>query len=287
MVEKKVSEYSEEIRKMVENMSLMDDDLMSRVFDHNIPATQLLIGTILQKEVQVVDAIGQEEMKNPLVGGRSIRLDVFAKDEKGRHFDCEVQRKQSGAHPKRARFHSAMLDSRMLKEKEEFTSIRDSYVIFITETDYFKQDKPLYFVERKVGDSQPFGDGNHIIYVNGAYEGDDPLGRLMADFRRRDVTDFHYSELEDGVRHFKVDEEGKATMCEAVEKYAKGQYNNGLLEGREEGREVGREVGATQLEQAILRMKEGTSEDVLLEEGFEASIIERARNICASFRAGK
>ena len=67
-------------------------------------------------------------------------------------------------------------------------------------------------------------------------------------------------------------------MCEAVEKYAKGQYDNGLLEGRE--------VGATQLEQAILRMKEGTSEDVLLEEGFEASIIERARNICASFRAG-
>ena len=232
---KSVSEYSETIRNTVENLSLMDDDLMSHVFDQNIPAAQLVIGTILNQKVDVIRVSGQEDMKNPLMGGRSIRLDIFAKDVKGRFFDCEVQRDQRKAHPQRARFHSAMMDSRMLKSAEEFKKIKDSYVIFITETDYFKEGKSLYFIERKRENGKPFDDGNYIIYVNGAYAEDDDMGHLMEDFRRRDLEGFHNKVLEDGVRHFKAEEEGKAIMCEAVEKYAKeyakeyaqGQYDKG------------------------------------------------------------
>ncbi|MBR1441230.1 MAG: PD-(D/E)XK nuclease family transposase [Lachnospiraceae bacterium] len=186
-------------------------------------------------EVDVITVSGQEDMKNPLVGGRNIRLDIFAKDAKGRFFDCEVQRDQRKAQPRRARFHSAMLDSRMLKSAEEFTEIKDSYVIFITEADYFKEGKPLYFIERKRENGKPFEDGNFIIYVNGTYAKDDDMGHLMEDFRRRDLEGFHNKVLEDGVRHFKAEEEGKAIMCEAVEKYAKeyakeyaqGQYDKG------------------------------------------------------------
>ncbi len=184
---KSASEYSETIRKTVENMSLMDDDLMSHVFDRNIPAAQLVIRTILNQEVDVITVSGQEDMKNPLVGGRNIRLDIFAKDVNGRSFDCEVQRDQRKAQPRRARFHSAMLDSRMLQSAEEFTEIKDSYVIFITETDYFKEGKPLYFIERKRENGKPFEDGNVIIYVNGTYAEDDDMGHLMEDFRRRDL----------------------------------------------------------------------------------------------------
>ena len=71
--------YSKEIEAIVENMSLMDDDLMARVFDENIPATQLLLRTILSRDVEVIEAKGQWDLKNPLVEGRNIRLDVFAK----------------------------------------------------------------------------------------------------------------------------------------------------------------------------------------------------------------
>ncbi len=231
--EKKV--YPREIEKLVDDMSLMDDDLMSRVLDHNIPATELLLRTILQQEVEVLETLGQEEMKNPLVDGRSIRVDVLAKDKKGRYFNCEVQRKDTGAHPCRARFHSAMMDSRMLRASEEFSSIKDSYVIFLTERDYFSQGKPLYFVERKINAEKAFGDGNFIVYVNGAYEGEDEIGRLMKDMKRQETTGFFHKELEVGVRHFKV-EEGRAVMCEAVEKYANGKYADGLEKGVEQTR---------------------------------------------------
>ena len=231
--EKKV--YPREIEKLVDDMSLMDDDLMSRVFDHNIPATELLLRTILQQEVEVLETLGQEEMKNPLVDGRSIRVDVLAKDKKGRYFNCEVQRKDTGAHPCRARFHSAMMDSIMLQASEEYSSLKDSYVIFLTEKDYFSQGKPLYFVERKINDEKAFGDGNFIVYVNGAYEGEDEIGRLMKDMKRQETTGFFHKELEAGVRHFKV-EEGRTVMCEAVEKYANGKYADGLEKGVEQTR---------------------------------------------------
>lgn len=44
---------------------------------------------------------------------------------------------------------------------------------------------PLYHVDRVVQEiGKGFGDGSHIIYVNGTYKNDDePIGKLMHDFR--------------------------------------------------------------------------------------------------------
>lgn len=38
----------------------------------------------------------------------------------GKHYNIEVQKKPEGAHIRRARFNSSMMDSRMLKEGQEF-----------------------------------------------------------------------------------------------------------------------------------------------------------------------
>ena len=58
----------------------------------------------------------------------------------------------------------------------------------------------------------------------------------MSDMKNRATTGFNYKELEDGVRHFKEDKEGRKTMCEAVEKYAEKKYDYGKAEGKEEGK---------------------------------------------------
>ena len=90
----------------------------------------------------------------------------------------------------------------------------------ITQKDYFGQGLPIYTVNRyleELGDV--FKDGSHIIYVNGSYRGDDPLGKLMYDFACKNAEDMYYEELAEGVKHFK-DEGGREIMCEAVEAYA-------------------------------------------------------------------
>lgn len=49
---------------------------------------------------------------------------------------------------------------------------------------------PFYPIERiYLGTGGQFGDGEHIWYVNGAYEGDDTIGILMHDFRCSDPND--------------------------------------------------------------------------------------------------
>ena len=222
----KVTQNQDRINKLIDGLTLFDDDLMSRVFDKNIEATELLLRIILERKIKVISVIGQEEMKSAAVGVRNITLDVHALDENGEKMDIEVQGNSEGAHIRRARYHSSVLDSRMLKEGQEFKEIKDSYVIFIYKRDKFQEGLPLYHIDRYVRETgKLFEDGSHIIYVNGNYKGDDEIGYLMQDFHQTDPDNMHYKELSQGVRHFKEVEEGRDTMCEAVQEYAK-EYAN-------------------------------------------------------------
>ena len=222
----KVTQNQDRINKLIDGLTLFDDDLMSRVFDKNIEATELLLRIILERKIKVISVIGQEEMKSAAVGGRNITLDVHALDENGEKMDIEVQGNSEGAHIRRARYHSSVLDSRMLKEGQEFKEIKDSYVIFIYKRDKFQEGLPLYHIDRYVRETgKLFEDGSHIIYVNGNYKGDDEIGYLMQDFHQTDPDNMHYKELSQGVRHFKEVEQGRDTMCEAVQEYAK-EYAN-------------------------------------------------------------
>lgn len=70
-------------------------------------------------------------------------MDVHAIDVDGRHIDIEVQINAEGSHVKRARYHSSMMDARMLEEGQEFKEIKDSYVIFIYDHDKFRKGLPF------------------------------------------------------------------------------------------------------------------------------------------------
>lgn len=208
------------VNELVNELTLFDDDLMSRVFDKNIKATELLLRIILGKKVKVISVTGQNEMKNHQVGRRNITLDVDAMDQNGEEIDIEVQGNSEGAHVRRARYHSSMVDSRMLKEGQAFRELKDSYVIFIYKHDKFRKGLPLYHVERYVGETnEQFRDGSHIIYVNGNYKGNDEIGQLMQDFREKNPECMHYTELAESVKHFKEKEGGREEMSEIVERY--------------------------------------------------------------------
>ena len=124
-----------------------------------------------------------------------------------------------GADAHRARFHSSMLDTKMLKAKQKFKELHDSYVIFITKKDYMDKGLPLYHVERIIQETKErFEDGSHIIYVNGSYKNDDdPVGKLMHDFRCTSSIDMFYDELKNTVKYFKETEGERRQMRKAME----------------------------------------------------------------------
>jgi hypothetical protein len=197
----------------------MDDDFMTACLADNFEGVELILRIVLGKKDIVVKSVRvQEPLKN--LQGRSATLDVHAVDSENKEFDVEIQRKDAGAGAKRARHNSSLLDAHILKPGDDTENIPDSYVIFITENDIMEGNQPIYPVERYVtiGENKVlFGDGSHIIYVNGKYRGNDEVGMLMHDFSCTNPDDMNYEALAKKARYFKQEEKGVAAMSKILE----------------------------------------------------------------------
>ena len=223
----------------IQRFRLIDDTFMSVVFQ-DVDCTQFLVRTILQDDDLTVTRVEtQDSLKN--LRGRSVRLDITAHDAAGKIYNIEVQRKDAGALPKRARYNSAMLDANVTKPGDELENLPETYVIFITENDYFGDKLPLYHIDRVIRESaKPFQDEAHIIYVNGQYRGDDPIGSIMHDFFCADPKDMNNEILADEVAKYKDTDKGVNSMCRIMEELTNESLKEGMAKGRAEGRVEGR-----------------------------------------------
>ena len=213
----KEKQHQEDLQRL-RGLRLIDDDFMNACFDGYTDGAQLLLRIILNKpDIRVKSVKTQRRIKNLL--GRDICLDIDADDEDGTEYNVEIQRADKGADKKRARFHSSILDAHLLSPGDDFSDLPETFVIFITENDVIGKGKPLYRIERKIEEvDEPFDDGEHIIYVNGADKNaSTELGKLMHDFFCTDPDDMHYKALADKVRYSKEDEKGVAAMCKVME----------------------------------------------------------------------
>ena len=115
MVTSRESQHQKDLER-IKNFRLLDDEFMSKVFDGEIEATELILRIILEdKNIRVQEVTAQYEIKN--LQGRSIRLDIKATDSNNRIFDVEIQRADKGAIAERARFNSSIIDANQLRKK--------------------------------------------------------------------------------------------------------------------------------------------------------------------------
>lgn len=194
---------------------------MRELFRDDLPLAQLVLRIITGiSDLELIKNETQYDMKR-LLGSRSICLDVFGTDSKGRKFDLEIQRADRGATPQRARYHSSAIDVEFLKKKAEFTELPISYVIFITENDVRGEGRLIYNFEwSDIATGKPLNDGAHIIFVNGAYDNKEDtteLAKLVHDFRCKRAEDMKIKELADKTHYFKQTLEGVSIMCKAIE----------------------------------------------------------------------
>jgi len=219
MAKKDLTKKQKMIARLQE-FTLMDDDFMTRFFENDKECTQFVLQTILNnKKLKVIDTVAQKVVKS--LEGRSVRLDVYAKDNKGKPYDIEIQRADKGAGAKRARYNSALMDADITVPGEEAKNLPESYVIFITKNDIYKKGKPLYKIDRYIDGEELFNDEAHIIYVNGEYKGNDPIGDLMHDFHCKKADDMKNKILAERIRYLKESDKGVKHMCRIMEDFAK------------------------------------------------------------------
>ena len=224
--------------QMLKELRLMDDDFFSEALDGKIEAVEYIINTILERnDIKVKSTKAQVEYKSATK--RSIILDIQAEDANGKVIDIEIQRSDRGSGVKRARFHSSMIDRTLLSKGEDFEDLVDTYVIFITENDKFGKGIPLYHIERRIEemDYAVFGDGAHIIYVNGEYRNmEHPIGSLMHDFNCKEAKDIVNPLLAEEVRYLKETEGGRSQMCKLLEEMRKEVAVEAEAKGKAEGK---------------------------------------------------
>ena len=229
-VTEQIDQKHQEDLQRLRGFRLLDDDFLTKCFEGDTASIELVLQIVLEKpDLKVLDVRTQVFVENLL--NRSVRLDILATDSTGAKLNVEVQRSDKGAGRKRARYNSSMMDANLLKKGEDFDKLPETWVIFITENDVMGKGLPLYPIERCfLGTGERFEDGSHILYVNGAYRGDTPIGKSMHDFSCIDAADMYYGTLADRVRFFKESKEGIEIMCRAME----DMRNQTLKEGMKE-----------------------------------------------------
>ena len=207
---------------LIQKMCLMDDELMEACFAGHKECTELLIRIILGRDDLTVKS---SQVQKTIKGlWRSVRLDIFATDTKGRKYNIEFQRADKGASPERARFNASMIDVCSLKPGQDFTELPEVYVIFITERDVLGYGLPLYTVDWAITENgKPFSSGQRIVYVNCEYQDEDTaLGKLVHDFLCRDSgIEYCYDALGERISYLKEEQKGVKGMSGLVEEYIK------------------------------------------------------------------
>ena len=229
------------IRLWLSDLTLADDEMM-RVAFRKRELVKLVLDILMKEDIVISEHQTQMDLKQ-LAGGRSITLDVFAKDSRNRQFDLEIQKYRYSR--QRPGFYLASLVSASLKAAEKF-DFPETYAIFIE--------------DRKGHDSEPLrteewpDEKMHILLFNLNYKGDDPVGRLMHDFREKNPDNMYYKPLADEVRRLKSMKGDESKMSDILEQYLK-EYGEkmkdqwkaeGKAEGRAEGRAEGKAEGRTE-----------------------------------------
>ena len=237
----------------------MDDEFFNICFKNNEKAVTRILRVILKDEdLEIIDLKVQEKFSN--LHGHSVTLDIIARNKiTNTIYNIEIQNtkwKKSGASPERARYHVDIYDTHNLKKNQDFKNLPTTFVIFITETDVFGEGLPIYEIERYFKHNhKPFNDRSYIIYVNGAYEGNDDIGKLIHDFKCKNPDEFYFEDLAEKVKFLKNTEEGNMelspTLKKTADKYIKQNKDKYIAKGKKAG------IAEALLESAKRMIKKG------------------------------
>lgn len=216
----------EKYKGILKNLTVMSDVFMRNVFKKR-ECTEYVLQIIMEKKgLRVIDQVLQKDYKN--LQGRSVILDCVARDTAEKQYNVEIQQDTEGASPKRARYHSGLMDMNTLNPGQDFEELPESYVIFITRDDVLGYGLPIYHINRKIEEvAEDFGDNSHIIYVNSKKQEDTELGKLMHDLHCKNADEMYSEILSRRVYELKETQEGVDCMYREMDQI----YKEGIAEG--------------------------------------------------------
>ena len=217
-------------------------------------------------DISIKDIVYIHEEKNLDVrwDTKSVRLDVFVNDDKGTVFNIEMQTsKDMEELVKRTRFYQSILDMYHIQKGQKYTTLNDSYVIFICTFPVFTGNRHKYtFKNICVEDHDiALNDGATKLFLSTKGTQDDvskPLQAFLNYIDGQEATDELLRDIDDAVyevKHCEAWKEEYSMLSMDHYKYWKEGMAEGIAEGLAQGEAKGKAEVMIQMLQEKLSLE--------------------------------
>lgn len=129
-----------------EELTFADNFLFCKIMEDSPELCRQLLELLLDIRIGRIEQPQSERTMQEVLGAKAVRFDVYAKDD-SRIFDIEIQTTDAQNLPERARYYQSVIDMDNLSKGENYTRLKDTYVIFLCLKDIFRRRLPVYFFE--------------------------------------------------------------------------------------------------------------------------------------------
>ena len=201
-----------------------------------------LLEKILQIDIQEIRFLDNEKTLDAGLEHKSIRLDVYVKDNAGRTYDIEMQCASQGRRNlvKRAFIYQSMIAVNQLKKGIRYEKLNPQYVIFICTFDVFGKGLPMYWIESSVRQNRDImiEDEAHRIFLNSKaadYEKDVEIADFLRYVNGQEASEKFTREIDRAVRMIKA-EEGRRLQYMLFTQEIQWMKEDSFAEGEAKGK---------------------------------------------------
>ena len=128
--------------KSIDELTFTDDYMFGAVM-RNPEICKSILETLLNIQIEKLEYPELQKSISTYYESKGVRLDVYVKDS-DKVFDIEVQNDSAISLPKRMRYYQSMVDMDSLLKGQDYSELKESFIIFICNFDPFHQDLPCY-----------------------------------------------------------------------------------------------------------------------------------------------
>lgn len=241
--------YLAQLEEKWENLTITSDIMFGMVMENEQICLELIRRSLPELNVKSINRIiPQKQVTGPL-NARTVRFDVFARDDQQRTFVVEMQVADKHNLPFRLRYYQQQIDYDILDVGDSYGKLAHypTYVIMFCDFDYYGRGRSRYRFENRCIDEQDLilGDRRQIVIFNAkAKQFRDNINiksflKLMEN--QVDTKDQFVEQIQAEMQRIRED---------PVRRHGFMKYELDLMDARDEGLEQGIEKGKAEGEKA-------------------------------------
>ncbi len=153
-----------------EELTIANDRMFSMVMENNAICRELLRRIFPELAIDRVQRVTVQKQVNTPLDARTVRFDVYIRDDQQRTYIVEMQVANRQNLPYRLRYYLEQVDHSILGPGDNYEKLAGypTYVIFFCDFDYYGQDRPEYRFEWRNIDQPDLaaGTGQQLVVFN-------------------------------------------------------------------------------------------------------------------------